>query len=72
MITIKRPRNDNRTVNIKFNSPSGSNGVATQIGEGYLIPDDMSPEQRQKAQAMINIITNQLPEAGADQGLIDR
>jgi len=74
VITIKRPRNDNRTINIKFTNPSGSNGIQTQIGEGYLIPEDMSPEQKQKAQALINNITtrnslNDIPEAGTDQGL---
>jgi hypothetical protein len=74
-ITIKRPRNDNRIVNIKFNTPSGSNGVQTQIGEGYLVPDDMSPEQKQRAQTIItNLFTrtslNDIPEAGSDQGLV--
>ena len=71
-ITIKRPREDNRIVNIKYSNPSGSNGIQTLIGEGYIVPDDLSPLQKQQVQSKINGLLSSRPEAGTEEGFVDR
>ena len=49
----KRIENDSRIV-INLNQPQGSEGIQTPSGDGYLIPDDLTPIQQGNVQKIIN------------------
>ena len=53
MTIIKREEADDRVV-LNVNQPSGSRGVLTPSGDGYLIPNDLTDIQQRNVQKLIN------------------
>ena len=53
MTVRKRVEADDRVV-LNVNQPSGSKGVQTVSGDGYLIPDDLTDIQQRNVQKIIN------------------
>jgi len=52
--TIRRRINADDRVIIYQSAPSGSEGVKTISGEGFLIPDDLNPTQKRNVLTLIN------------------
>ena len=52
--TIRRRVNDDTKVTLNLNMPSGSRGIQTPSGDGYLIPDDLTDIQQRNVQKIIN------------------
>ena len=55
--TIRRRVEADDRVIVYQSSPSGSLGFKTLSGQGYLIPNDLSPTQKRNVQTMINQLT---------------
>ena len=52
--TLRKRQEDDTKVVLQVNQPSGSLGVQTVSGDGYLIPDDLTPIQQRNIQKLIN------------------
>ena len=52
--TLRKRVSDDRRVVINLSPLSGSRGIATPSGDGYLIPDDLTPIQQANVQKIIN------------------
>jgi len=52
--TVRRRNERDDKVVVFQTPPSGSNGIKTPSGEGYLIPNDLSNTQKRNVQAVIN------------------
>jgi len=52
----RRVEADDRVIMFQ-QSPSGSSGIKTPSGQGYLIPKDLTATQKRNVQTMINQIT---------------
>jgi hypothetical protein len=55
--TIRRRTESDDRVIVYQSSPSGSQGFKTLSGQGYLIPNDLSPTQKRNVQTMISQLT---------------
>ena len=55
--TIRRRTEADDRVIVYQSSPSGSQGFKTLSGQGYLIPNDLSPIQKRNVQTMISQLT---------------
>ena len=55
--TIRRRTEADDRVIVYQSAPSGSLGFKTLSGQGYLIPNDLSPTQKRNVQTMINQLT---------------
>jgi len=55
--TIRRRTEADDRVIVYQSSPSGSQGFRTLSGQGYLIPNDLSPTQKRNVQTMISQLT---------------
>ena len=55
--TIRRRINADDRVVVYQSPPSGSKGVETISGDGYIIPDDFSSQQKRNALTLINQLT---------------
>jgi len=56
-MTIRRRVEADDRVIIFQTPPSGSQGIQTPSGQGYLIPNDLSPIQKRNVQTIINQLT---------------
>jgi len=52
--TIRRRTEDDTRVVLNLTGPSGSRGISTPSGDGYLIPNDLTPIQQGNVQKIIN------------------
>jgi len=52
--TLRKRVSDDRRVVINLSPLSGSRGIQTPSGDGYLIPDDLTPIQQGNVQKIIN------------------
>ena len=52
--TIRRRVNADDRVIVVQEAPTGSNGLFTPTGDGYLIPNDFSPQQKRNVLTIIN------------------
>jgi len=52
--TIRKRQDNDSIVNVFSTPPSGSKGVQTKSGKGYLVPNDLTPIQKRNVQTLIN------------------
>ena len=57
--TIVKRVNDDTKVIVDMAQPINQKGAITPSGDGYLIPDDLSPTQQDNVQKIINVLKSQ-------------
>jgi len=52
--TFRKRKQDDSKVTLKVNQPSGSFGIQTPSGDGYIVPNDLTDIQQRNVQKIIN------------------